>query len=95
MGVGRVINVTQSLSVSPGTIGIQNFSFNIAFEGRKYYQGDANKDGVVDLVDIVLVALAYDSKLGSPNWNAAADLDRNGIVDIFDISAVGKDFGKT
>jgi hypothetical protein len=83
------------LVVSLGTIGISNFSFDITFEGRKYYQGDANKDGVVDLLDIVMVALAFDSKQGSPNWNVNADLDKNGIVDIFDIATVGIDLGKT
>jgi hypothetical protein len=95
IGAGKVINVTQSLVVSLGTIGISNFSFDITFEGRKYYQGDANKDGVVDLLDIVMVALAFDSKQGSPNWNVNADLDKNGIVDIFDIATVGIDLGKT
>jgi hypothetical protein len=95
IGAGKVINVSQSLFVSPSTVGISNFSFGITFEGRKYYQGDANKDGVVDLFDAVIVALAYNSKPGDPNWNAIADLDKNGVIDVFDMTTVGKDFGKT
>ncbi len=95
IGAGKVINATLSLFVSLATIGISNFSFDIMLEGRKYYQGDANRDGVVDLLDIVIVAVAYDSKPGSLNWNTDADLDKNGIVNIFDISAVGIDLGKT
>ncbi len=95
IGAGKVINATLSLFASLATIGISNFSFDIMLEGRKYYQGDANRDGVVDLLDIVIVAVAYDSKPGSPNWNTDADLDKNGIVDIFDITTVGIGLGKT
>lgn len=92
---GEIINVTVSLFVSFSAIGFSNFSFNIAFEGRKYYEGDANMDGKVDIMDATIVALAYDSQPGNPHWNAYADLDKNGIIDILDMLYIAKDFGKT
>lgn len=61
----------------------------------KYFQTDLNKDGSVNILDISIVAKAYGSKPGNPNWNEIADLDKNGITNIIDISMVAKDYGKT
>ncbi len=66
--------------------------------------GDLNGDRVVNILDISIVARAFNShgpdipKLGdpaSPNWNETADVDKNGIVNILDIAIVAKDYGKT
>jgi hypothetical protein len=32
---------------------------------------------------------------GDPKWNAIADLDKNSIIDILDITKVAVDYGKT
>jgi hypothetical protein len=53
---------------------------------------DLNKNGIVDIEDIVIAAAAFDASPGDPNWNEAADLDNNGIIDILDIYRVAKDF---
>lgn len=41
-----------------------------------------------------MVAIAYGSKPRDPNWNAIADLDKNGWINIIDITIVAKDYGK-
>jgi hypothetical protein len=56
---------------------------------------DLNKDGKVNIMDIAIVANAYGSKQGDPNWNQIADVDDNEQINILDISMVAKDFGKT
>jgi hypothetical protein len=56
---------------------------------------DLDGNGKVNIVDITIVAKAFGSKPGDPNWNPIADLDRNGRIDILDIAAVAKDYGKT
>jgi len=56
---------------------------------------DINGDGVVNIVDIALVAKAYGSYPGHSRWNPAADLDDNGTINIVDIATVAKDYGKT
>jgi hypothetical protein len=38
---------------------------------------------------------AFGTKVGDPGWDVAADLDRNGVVNILDVSLVAKDYGKT
>jgi hypothetical protein len=92
---GTVVNVTQKLTASPSIQGISQFSFAITFEGRRYYPGDANKDGKVDMVDVSIVVAACWATPGGPDWNPAADLDSDGAINMVDISIVTADFGKT
>lgn len=56
---------------------------------------DLNMDGIVDTLDISIVALAFDSKLGDDNWNTVADLNNDEWINIIDISIIAKDYGKT
>ena len=56
--------------------------------------GDVNGDGRVDLKDIALVAHAFGSTPGSPNWNPAADINGDGTVNMQDIALVARHFGQ-
>jgi hypothetical protein len=56
---------------------------------------DLDGDGEVTIVDVTMVALAFDSVAGDPKYSAQADLDHNGVIDIVDVSRVALDFGKT
>lgn len=40
------------------------------------------------------MARAFGCKPGDEKWNEIADLDKNGIINIIDISMVARDFGK-
>jgi hypothetical protein len=64
-------------------------------QGTELLAGDLNNDGVVDILDITLVAVAFDSELGDPNYNPIADLDGSGVIDIVDITMVAINFGNT
>jgi glucose/arabinose dehydrogenase/plastocyanin len=55
---------------------------------------DVNGDGKVDILDIFIVANAFNSKPGDTAYNPQVDLDQNGMVNILDIFKVAKDFGK-
>jgi pimeloyl-ACP methyl ester carboxylesterase len=57
--------------------------------------GDLDGNFAVQLVDLVILAKAYGSKPGEPNWNPNADLDDNGIVGLTDLVALAKNYGKT
>lgn len=58
-------------------------------------QGDTNADNIVDIIDIVIIAGAFTSQPGDPNWNPVADINNDGIVDIIDIVIVAGHFGET
>lgn len=58
--------------------------------------GDINDDGVVDIYDVVTVAIAFGSKPGDANWNPEADIvEPFGEIDVYDVVTVATEFGKT
>lgn len=56
---------------------------------------DVNGDGIVDILDLALVASVYGTSEGHPRYNPEADLNENDKIDIRDIAMVARDFGKT
>jgi parallel beta-helix repeat protein len=56
---------------------------------------DINKDGIVNILDLYIVALAFRTVPGDARWDERADLDKNGIINIVDLYKVAKDWGKT
>jgi len=61
--------------------------------------GDLYPDGVIDMRDIAIVARAFGTKEGDPNWNPDADLTGpeylvpDGEVDMRDVAMVARAFG--
>jgi hypothetical protein len=57
--------------------------------------GDLNGDGKVGLDDLVLLANAYGSKPGDPNWNPSADIaPPYGIIGLTDLVTVATHYGQ-
>ena len=92
---GSVWRVSLTLTVSPTTHGIVNFSFNIVIMENSYLPGDVNHDGKVDIRDIAIVVKAFGSYPGSPSWDASADINGDGRVDVQDVSIAVMNFGNT
>jgi len=57
--------------------------------------GDVNGDGIVDIFDIVRVALSFGMTYPNPSWDPNADINNDGTVDIFDLVVVALHFGET
>lgn len=55
--------------------------------------GDLYPDGKIDMRDIAIVAKAFGTVPGEPNWNPKADLNSDNKVDMKDIAIVAKLFG--
>ena len=56
---------------------------------------DLNGDGLVDIMDIAMVAKAYGTKPGDRKWNPIADVaEPYGEINIMDIVTVAKNYGK-
>jgi len=56
--------------------------------------GDINGDGVVNILDAILLAKAFGSRPGSPNWDPRADLNKDNVVNILDAIILALNFGK-
>lgn len=51
--------------------------------------------GIVDIFDIVTIAVAYGSRPGDNNWNPNADLYEDNVIDAIDLFIARGQFGKT
>ena len=60
--------------------------------GEEY---DLNLDGVVDDVDILNVANAWNSKLLEQKYNQAYDFNKDNKIDIYDIMIIASKWGKS
>ena len=56
-------------------------------------KGDLNVDGLVDIIDIVIVAARFSSVWCQNGWDPRADVNGDGIVDIFDLVSLAANFG--
>jgi hypothetical protein len=71
---------------------------NIYIDGtvRVNMAGDVTPEyGIVDIVDIVYVAIHFGSQKGDPNYEPNADINCDGLIDIVDIVIVAIHFGET
>ncbi len=57
--------------------------------------GDMDLNGIVNIIDIGIIAGAYSTTPGAPHWVPHADIDGNGIVNIIDIGIAAAQYGKT
>ena len=71
---------------------ISHEAFNGYFANGSPY--DLNKDGHVDIVDVVIVATAFGKKEGDPRWDPRADVNGDSLVDIVDLVLIGIHFGE-
>lgn len=55
--------------------------------------GDLNMDAVVGLDDLYIVSYAFGTTPGDPYWNPLADVDKNGIVNVRDLTLIAKNYG--
>jgi hypothetical protein len=57
--------------------------------------GDINADRIVDIIDIAIVARAYETRPEGLKWDANADINEDGEINIIDIALVAREYGKT
>jgi outer membrane protein assembly factor BamB len=55
---------------------------------------DIDANGEINIIDITRAALAYNSRPGDPNWNSDADINKDNVINIIDITLIAKKFGK-
>jgi parallel beta-helix repeat protein len=56
--------------------------------------GDLNGDLKVSLADLVILAIAYDSRPGDTRWNPNADIDDNSVVGLSDLVILANHYGQ-
>ena len=59
-----------------------------------YMSGDINHDAIVDIFDVVKIAVVFGCSSADPQWNPHCDVNEDGLIDIFDLVTVAVNFGK-
>ena len=59
----------------------------------KKIAGDANRDGAVDMTDLLLLANSWGLSTGAAGFNAACDFNNDGFVDVVDLLMLADTFG--
>lgn len=57
-------------------------------------QGDVNRDGIVNIIDLTLIALRFSATTSSPFYWADADLNHDGVINILDLTISALNFGQ-
>ena len=73
------------------------FTFNSTYELTVAFPvtGDVDYNGKVNIFDVVMVAMAYQSTPSEPHWNPHCDIiEEYGIINIFDIVLVVMNYGE-
>ncbi|HEY4674971.1 MAG TPA: dockerin type I domain-containing protein [Candidatus Bathyarchaeia archaeon] len=65
------------------------FSMETYFGFTNLKTSDINEDHIVDTLDATIIASAFGSEPGDPNWNPLADLNNDLVIDIIDMTFVG------
>jgi hypothetical protein len=86
LGSGSVVKVTLRLFVTPGIVGVNNFGFNINVGEGLAKSPDINGDGVVNILDVGLLARSWGARVGESNYDYRCDLNNDGIVNIEDVA---------
>jgi hypothetical protein len=94
-GLGDILSIRFGLANSINvqhrtTVFVDEAVINTSYIGQSGSEApwDVNQDGIVDIIDIVTVTIAYGSTPESSKWNSRADIDKNGIIDIIDFTTV-------
>ena len=76
---------SDGLGDTPYVVGADQDHYPLMHQWRELL-GDVNGDGTVDMQDISLLADAFLSYPGHPQWNLSADINNDNSVDMLDVS---------
>lgn len=85
---GTSTNISINCNSAPSTA--MNVSINPNGNIPTYAKEDINHDGVVDIKDVSSLAIYYNTKSTSSNWNSTYDMNSDNVIDIFDLVKIAR-----
>lgn len=74
---------------------VQEYHVNCDPENPTVARTDVNHNRKIDILDVAKVAHVYGSTIGSPLYDPNLDFNSDSIINIVDLAAVARNFGKT
>jgi len=59
------------------------------------FPSDINKDGIVNILDAILLANAFGSKPGESKWDPRCDINKDDVVNVLDAIILAANFGES
>jgi hypothetical protein len=87
--------IKAEVSTVMGEISLEDNVGNVTVQIIARILGDVTRDGSVNIIDLIVLARSFGSKLGDPNWNPDADINNDNIINILDAILIAGHFGKT
>ncbi|HEY9063324.1 MAG TPA: dockerin type I domain-containing protein [Pseudobacteroides sp.] len=81
--------------ISNFNIDSTNISFGTQNDPMDIWAGDLNKDGVINTVDQIALAQAFNSFEGDTKYNANADFNKDGVINTADLIILAKHYTAT
>ncbi len=85
-----VIGSVNADGVSATFNNVVTFSTVVAYLSTGSVLGDVSGDGKVNCADVSIVKSSFGTHTGQPGYNAAADLNNDGTVNILDLFIVSR-----
>jgi len=85
----EILKVEFILAVSPEIEGITNFHFDIIVDTTSTVPGDANGDGVVNVIDLGMLGYAWLTEVGEPKFDPRVDFNGDGKINVLDLGTIG------
>jgi hypothetical protein len=82
------VNFYNDSGIVPGVLAVGG-------EVQACIAGDVNCDCTVDVSDLMIVARSFHTKLGDLTYDSRADLNNDNVINVFDLSIVGKNYWST
>jgi hypothetical protein len=90
----KIVKITATLAVSPNIHGVDTFSFDVNFQALTAVpKWDVNRDGRVNLLDLIVVARVLGTTPTSQKWNSNADLNGDQEINVLDMIIVEDHLG--
>ena len=85
------------LKATVGTVAGEFLTANNSLNSSYFLtlQGDSNRDGKVDILDISTVSAHFGAVKGASNWYSNADLNVDNVINILDLTYTTSEFGRS